>query len=270
MLKDIRIIALDLDGTLTNEEKIITPRTYRVLMEVQRRGIRLCLASGRPPYGMRPLANQLHLSEYDGLLLCYNGGHVELCNSGLVIFHKELPAEYIEELYSFQNENFTLMTYYEDLIYTERPKDKYVLQSAKNNAMTSIGVENFVRDTPRPLNKCLLVGPPDLVPQQEILIKEQMKGKINVCHSTPYFIELLPLNIDKGSAIVNLIETFGMHADQMLSFGDSNNDISMLKVSGTGVAMGNAEESVKAVADYITVDNENDGVAEFIEKYLLI
>ena len=82
--KDIRLIALDLDGTLTNDEKVITPRTYDALMAAQRRGIKVCLASGRPPYGMQPLAEQLRLSEYGGIVIAYNGGYVYDCQTGEV------------------------------------------------------------------------------------------------------------------------------------------------------------------------------------------
>lgn len=94
MTHDIRLIALDLDGTLTNERKEITPVTLDALMKAQRQGIRLCLSSGRPPYGMRPLAEQLQMKRYGGILLCYNGGHVEDCQTGRYWWRNRSPLPF--------------------------------------------------------------------------------------------------------------------------------------------------------------------------------
>ncbi len=268
-LKNFRpsVIALDLDGTLTNDEKIITPRTKEALMKAQQQGIRLCLASGRPPYGMYPLAEQLRMAEYGGLLLCYNGGHVEDCQTGEVYVEKTLPEDVLAPLSEYQRmSGFALMTYYGEHIYTEFPDDRYVAQSSRNNKMTVVKVNNFLTDAPRPLNKCLLVGSPAKVPYWENRIASDMEGRMHVCHSTPYFIELLPLGIDKGPALLSLLDKLGLSADSLMAFGDSRNDLSMIQCAGFGVAMGNAEDDIKAAADYVTLSNNDDGIAAVIEK----
>lgn len=260
------IIALDLDGTLTNERKEITPHTYEVLMRLQRLGSRLCLASGRPPYGMRPLAEQLHMAEHGGLLLCYNGGHVEDCQTGEVLVERTLDEALLPRLVEFQNESgLTLMTYHHDTIYTEHPDDPYVAISSRNNKMQVKGVKDFITDTPRPINKCLMVGAPELIPLWEERMAREMQGKMHILHSTPYFIELLPEGIDKGSALEELLKHCGMEHNQLIAFGDSHNDIDMLRMAGTGVAMGNAEDEVKKAADHVTLSNEEDGIAVFLE-----
>ena len=165
-MHNIHIIALDLDGTLTNERKEITPQTLATHMQTQRQGVRLCLSSGRPPYGMCPLARLLQMERYGGLLLCYNGGHIEDCQTGEVLVEKSLDPALLPYLHQCQQRSgMTLMTYHDDHIYTEHPDDPYVLQSSRNNKMAIRGVKDFIRDTPRPLNKCLMVGSPDLVPQ---------------------------------------------------------------------------------------------------------
>ncbi|MBQ0074937.1 MAG: HAD family phosphatase, partial [Prevotella sp.] len=236
------LIALDLDGTLTNEQKEITPYTYEVLMRMQQQGARLCLASGRPPFGMRPLAEQLHMADYGGILLCYNGGHVEECGSGKVLVEQPLNEAYLPELHDFQQQSgMTLMTYYEDCIYTEKPDDEYVAVSARNNKMKVVKVEDFVRDIPRPVNKCLMVGSPEKVAQWEPVMAKAMEGRMHVCHSTPYFVELLPLGIDKGPSLMKLLSQLGMTPEDLIAFGDSYNDLTMLQLAGKGVAMGNAE-----------------------------
>ena len=268
---EIRLIALDLDGTLTNDEKVITPRTYNALMMTQQRGVRLCLASGRPPYGMQPLAEQLEMSRYGGVVIAYNGGYVYDCQTGEVLREVFLDENLLTRLYEFQQlSGMTLMTYHGDKIYTERPDDEYVRISVRNNKMTAVGVENFVADIPRPVNKCLMVGNPDIVPEWERRMQEAFCGEMHILRSTPYFIELLPLGIDKGPALESIASRYGFLTDNIVSFGDSYNDVSMLRTSGIGVAMANADEEVKAAADMITLSNNDDGVAHVIEKLCMV
>lgn len=271
LMNEIHIIALDLDGTLTNENKEITPHTFAALMKAQQQGVRLCLSSGRPPYGMRPLARQLQMERYGGMLLCYNGGHIEECATGKVLVEKELSPTLLPYLHECQQRSgLTLMTYYEDLIYTEHPDDLYVHQSSRNNKMQIKAVQDFIHDTPRPLNKCLMVGSPELVPQWEAIMQKETEGQMHICRSTPYFIELLPLGIDKGSALRQMLSNLGMTTEALMAFGDSYNDISMIQSAGTGIAMGNAEEAVKSVADYVTDDNEHDGIAKALYHFNVI
>ena len=94
-----KMIVLDLDGTLTNEKKEITAKTYNSLMQAQQQGVKIVLASGRPTYGIVPLARQLHLSEYDGYILAYNGGKIVSCGSGATIFNQELSPELVPYLH---------------------------------------------------------------------------------------------------------------------------------------------------------------------------
>ena len=280
----IKLIALDLDGTLTDDKKNITPLTLEALMQVQRQvreneygnphapqGVRVVLASGRPPYGMRPLARQLHMEQYGGIILCYNGGHVEDCATGEVYVERLLPEGILPMLHRFQQESgMTLMTYYEDKIYTEHPADEYVGISAYNNKMQVVGVKNFITDTPRPLNKCLMVGPHDKQVVWEKKIQEATSDQLYVCHSTPYFLELLPKGIDKGPSLVSLCQRLDISPSEMMTFGDSNNDKQMILLAGIGVAMGNADDDIKQVADFITLDNNSDGVAYALKHFGLI
>ena len=107
-----------------------------------------------------------------------------------------------------------------------------------------------------------MVGSPELVPQWEKTMQREMEGRMNICRSTPYFIELLPPGIDKGHALSQVMRHIGMEPGNMMAFGDSYNDITMIQTAGIGIAMGNAEEAVKAVADYTTDTNEADGIAK--------
>lgn len=268
--KDIRLIALDLDGTLTNDEKKITPETKEALMEAQRMGVRLCLASGRPPFGMMPLVEELEMARYGGILMAYNGGYVMDCQSGKVITEVILDDSLLFRLHEYQElSGMTLMTYHNDKIYTEHPNDSYVQISSRNNRMKVVGVENFTRDVPKPVNKCLMVGEPADVPYWEKEMQDAFCGEMHILRSTPYFIELLPLGIDKGPALSAICNATGMSVGNAMAFGDSYNDISMIKAAGIGVAMENAEDAVKASADIVTLSNNADGVAKVVKEVIL-
>ena len=268
--KDIRLIALDLDGTLTNDEKKITPETKEALMEAQRMGVRLCLASGRPPFGMMPLVEELEMARYGGILMAYNGGYVMDCQSGKVITEVILDDSLLFRLHEYQElSGMTLMTYHNDKIYTEHPNVSYVQISSRNNRMKVVGVENFTRDVPKPVNKCLMVGEPADVPYWEKEMQDAFCGEMHILRSTPYFIELLPLGIDKGPALSAICNAMGMSVGNAMAFGDSYNDISMIKAAGIGVAMENAEDAVKASADIVTLSNNADGVAKVVKEVIL-
>lgn len=268
--KDIRLIVLDLDGTLTNDEKKITPETKEALMEAQRMGVRLCLASGRPPFGMMPLVEELEMARYGGILMAYNGGYVMDCQSGKVITEVILDDSLLFRLHEYQElSGMTLMTYHNDKIYTEHPNVSYVQISSRNNRMKVVGVENFTRDVPKPVNKCLMVGEPADVPYWEKEMQDAFCGEMHILRSTPYFIELLPLGIDKGPALSAICNAMGMSVGNAMAFGDSYNDISMIKAAGIGVAMENAEDAVKASADIVTLNNNADGVAKVVKEVIL-
>ena len=113
-----------------------------------------------------------------------------------------------------------------------------------------------------------MVGDPEIVPEWEKRMAEDMGERMHILHSTPYFIELLPPGIDKGTALAKILQHYGMSPRNLIAFGDSYNDIDMLRLAGKGVAMGNAEEKVKQAADYVTLTNEEDGVAVFLEEMI--
>lgn len=262
-MNNFRLIALDLDGTLTNEEKVITPKTYATLLDLQLNGVKLCLASGRPPYGMLPLAHHLHMEEYGGVVMAYNGGFVMDCATRNVIYELTLSPSLLPRLHAFQEQSgMTLMTYHSDTIYTEHPSDPYVAISSRNNNMRIEGVSDFVHDIPLPVHKCLMVGDPSKVPYWEHVMQESFGSEMNIMRSTPYFIELLPPCIEKGTALSAIASLLSIDMSDTIAFGDSYNDISMLRAAGIGVAMENADASVKDAADIVTGSNEADGVAQ--------
>ena len=257
-----KLIVLDLDGTLTNSKKEISSRNRETLIRIQEQGIRLVLASGRPTYGIVPLANELRMNEFGGFILSYNGGEIINWESKEMMYENVLPNEVVPVLYECARTNhLSILTYDGAEIVTENSLDPYVQKEAFLNKMAIRETNDFLTDITLPVAKCLIVG--DAV-ESELCIR--LQGKINVFRSEPYFLELVPQGIDKALSLSVLLENIGMTREEVIAIGDGYNDLSMIKFAGMGVAMGNAQEPVKKAADYITLTNDEDGVAEAIER----
>ena len=265
---DYKILVLDLDGTLANTRKEITPRNREVLIQTQQQGTRLVLASGRPTYGIAPLADELQMNQFDGYILSYNGGEIIDWKSKEIHDAKVLPDAVIPQLYECAKRNeLAILTYDKECIVTENPEDEYVKKEAFLNKMEVRKSTDFLTDIHLPVPKCLIVGDPDKLIAVESELSIRLQGQISVYRSEPYFLELVPLGIDKAQSLTVLLEKLGMKREEMVAVGDGYNDLSMIKFAGLGVAMANAQEPVKKAADYITLSNDEDGVAAVVERY---
>ncbi len=265
-----KYLVLDLDGTLTNNQKEITPYTLKTLIEVQKRGVKLVLASGRPTYGIVPLSKELKMKEFGGYILSYNGGKIlDVANMG-VIYESTLPLELVPSLYEMaKGAGATIITYQDEYILTEQPTNKYVQHELFLTKMKPKQVENFVAVVDFAPDKCLIVGDPEqLIPLEgEVLAKHS--EQMNAFRSEPFFLELVPKGIDKALSLERLLRHTGGSREEMIAVGDGFNDLSMIQFAALGVAMANAQEAVKEAADYITLSNEEDGVAAMAHKFIL-
>lgn len=265
-----KLIVLDLDGTLTDSKKKITTHTHDTLIEAQKRGAKIVLASGRPTYGVAPLANALELDKYEGYILSYNGGEIIDWKTGKLMYKKWLDDDVLPYLYKCAKDNhFAIVTYDHEYVLTESPDDEYVLKEALLNVMKIKKVDNFLEAIPRPITKCLIVGEPTRLAELEKEMYEKLKDKMGVFRSEPYFLELVPKGIDKAQSLSVLLEEIGMKKEEMIAMGDGFNDLSMIKYAGLGIAMANAQPVVRENADFITLSNDEDGVAYAVEKYVL-
>ena len=265
-----KLLVLDLDGTLTNSKKEITRHTKETLIKAQEAGLKVVLASGRPTYGVAPLANELELQKYEGYILAYNGGEIIDWKTRELMYEKQLDSDLLPYLYRCAKENdFAIVTYENAYVLTEKPDDEYVLKEALLNVMKIKKVDNFLEAVKHPITKCLIVGEPSRLALLEKEMYEKLKDRMGVFRSEPYFLELVPKGIDKAQSLSVLLEEIGMTKNEMIAIGDGFNDLSMIQYAGLGIAMENAQDVVKQAADFITLSNEEDGVAYAVEKFYL-
>lgn len=266
-----KLLALDLDGTLTNNKKEVSAHTKETLVRAQKeRGVKIILASGRPTYGVAPLADEIGLGEFGGYILAYNGGEVIDWRTREVIHSSLLDRDVLPYLYKCANDNdFAIVTYENEYVLTEKPDDEYVQKEALLNVMKIKKVDNFLEAVKHPITKCLIVGEPVRLAALEKEMYEHLKDRMGVFRSEPYFLELVPKGIDKGKSLEELLRKLEITREELMAVGDGFNDLPMIKFAGMGVAMSNAQDVLKENADFITLSNEEDGVAYAVEKFIL-
>ena len=259
----MKAIVLDLDGTLTNDAKEITPRTLNVLLAAQAKGLRVILASGRPTYGISALAEQLQIGRYGGYVLAFNGGRViEWGSEPRVIFDQTLDPALVPPLYqAAKDAGCEILTYQGEGIAATCVRDKYVLHEAFINKMPVTLYDDFVHQVQYPINKCLIVGDPKRLIPLEQSLASAYDGRLSVYRSAAFFLECVPPGIDKAASLSRLIENLGIRREELIAVGDGYNDLSMIRFAGLGVAMANAAREVQDAADYITWSNQEIGRA---------
>ena len=266
-----KLLVLDVDGTLLNDAREISKRTLSALLKVQQMGVRIVLASGRPTYGLMPLAKTLELGNYGGFILSYNGCQIIKAQNGEILFEKRINPEmlpYLEK--KARKNNFAIFTYHDDTIITDNPENEYIQSEAELNHLEIIKEEEFSTAVDFSPCKCMLVSD-----DEEALVglenhwKRRLNGTLDVFRSEPYFLEVVPCGIDKANTLGALMEKLGINREEVIAIGDGVCDVTMLQLAGMGIAMGHSQDSVKVCADYVTESNEEDGVALAVEKMIL-
>ena len=266
-----KMLVLDVDGTLLNDNKEVSKRTLATLRKVQQMGVRIMLASGRPTYGLLGLAKMLELDTYNGYVMAYNGGQVIRAADGEVIFERRINPELIPYLEKKADKNgFGILTYNEDCIVTNMPDNPHIKAEAELNGMKIVYEEHFSIAIDFIPCKCMLVSD-----DEEALVglenhwKRRLDGVLDVFRSEPFFLEVVGCRVNKANTLAAVMEMEGIKTDDIVVFGDGVADVTMLQLASLGIAMGNAPGSVKRCADYITLSNNEDGVAVAVEKAFL-
>lgn len=266
----IKAIALDLDGTLTNGKKEITPRTRQAIDACIDMGVHIILASGRPTPGIWPVARTLGLDKRGGYMLSYNGAQIVDCRTGQVLAQEVLPREWIGPIAKQASRAGGVpVTYGEDAIYTLDAQDQYVQLESRICQLPLRQVEDLGQAVNWDVPKVLVARAPQHMAHVEEQMQQAFAGKLSIYKSSAFFLEVMPLGVEKAQSLRALLTILGLTPEQLMACGDSWNDLSMIELAGLGVAMGNAVPQVKQVANFVTQDNEHDGVAFAIERFIV-
>lgn len=277
----IRVILLDIDGTLTNSKKIITEKTKNALLKAQDMGIRLAIASGRADQGLYQWADVLKMREHHGIFVCYNGAKVMDCQTGEILFHQPLSVadakDVLEHMKRFEvspiiarGDYMYTNDVYAGMIHKSIGGELFnvIEYEARSNSFILCEKRDLVAFADFPIEKILTAGEPAYLQVNWQKMAEPFTDRLSCMFTAPFYYEFTAQNVDKAKAIDTAFTKLGYKAEEMIAFGDAQNDISMLKYAGIGVAMGNAVDEVKAIADEVTLSNEEDGIAESLYRHI--
>lgn len=263
------MLVLDIDGTLTNSEKKVTDVTRNAIIDTIKRGHSVILASGRPTAGIMRVAKDIRIDELGGYILSFNGAKVINAKTMEVIFQNTIPKELIPKIYEEAlSQGVGIISYDDNCIIAGTAIDKYMETESRINNMPIKEVDDFVGYLNYPVNKCLMTGEPSYLEKVEKHMQDKFSSLLSIYRSEPYFLEIMPQNVDKAKSLSKLLDYLGMSKEQMISCGDGFNDLTMIEYAGLGVAMGNAQYVVRKASDFITLTNDEDGVAHVIDKFM--
>lgn len=266
---EYKMIVLDLDDTLLRDDHSISDRTKLALMNAQEKGVKVVLASGRPTFGMTAIADELSLAHYGSFILSFNGGKIIDYQTGEDIFSSTLSYSDIEKLYALsRREGVYIHTYVGDAIITET-ENQFTTTESKITGLPIKIVNNFVDKVTEPPVKVLMVGEPEKLKRVETKLQAELAEEFSVMRSKPFFLEFTEKGVTKGTSLNQLIQACGIKREEVIAIGDSYNDQAMIEFAGLGVAMGNAPDDIKAIADLVADTSMNDGVAKIVETYIL-
>lgn len=265
-----KYLILDVDGTLTNSKKEISDKTLEALLGIERNGHKIVIASGRPTPGIKWIVDELKLKEYGGYALCFNGAKVLDLKTGDIIYQNIFPRECIAPMYEYAlSHDMGMVTYEGDTVIHGTRADEYMKAEAGLNFMELRWVNDFPNYVTFDVNKCLFTAAPDVAPELERELVETYRDKLSIYRSEEFFIEAMPLGVDKAASLDRLFTAIGVDVEDTVACGDGFNDMSMIQYANVGVCMKNGQQAVKEVADYVTErTNDEDGLCEAIDKFI--
>ena len=265
----IKLIALDLDGTLLTPEKTISDKTRNALIELQKQGIKLILASGRPTPGLFSEAKKLKMNEYYGYLLSYNGAALHVYDSMEVLHSQTLTRDQAHRIieHGHKYSQMTMMTYNDHTLLCENVSAYRVLPEAKMCRIGVKQVQNLHMAMSFDPYKFLFAIEPEKMNKLEEEFKKPFEDELSMVLSTPYYMEVMNKGISKGKILHKLLDILHLKPENLMAFGDGQNDLEMLKMAGISVCMGNGDPLCKETADFVTLRNDEDGIAHAIEHF---
>lgn len=268
----VNLIALDLDDTLLNDERKISGRNIEILRRCAQRGIYVVLCSGRAEDGIKPFISQLNIAALESgkYVIAINGCSIFDMHKRLQIYKKTVSAEILHYVHKAAKEmEFETEVYSDDVVFYSKETD-WTLRDVKMCGLKGREAQDYEKLIDHDFYKMLIPGEPERLQILQEKLKANLKNRAVVFTSKPYFLEILPPDCGKGEAIEWLARYIGIDVKTTMAFGDSMNDESMITKCGYGIAMKNGNEQIKKIADFVTdKTNNEDGVADFLEKWVL-
>jgi len=260
-----KLICFDVDYTLLTDDQQMLPMTEETLQELQERGIKIMLATGKNLEATREIVERLHLTDP---LIFLNGSLIQY-SSGEVLLKWEIPTERSKQVIQLgDQEGMDMMVYKTtDTIIKEGGKFAHTLDKFGDCKLREVKSWHELADNFDSILKILCIDEDTqrLEKMREIL-KSSIQDGINAYLSLPFLLEVQPSGVSKGKALQEVAQLLKIPREAIIAFGDGNNDVEMIQFAGTGVAVENATPKLKSVADHIVPSNNEEGPAQFLRK----
>jgi Cof subfamily protein (haloacid dehalogenase superfamily) len=263
-----KMLVLDMDDTLLTDDHKISELNKKVLLEAQAKGVYVVLASGRPTSAMTAYARELELHLNDSYIISFNGAIISTVKDDLVLFEQKLTVEQIHELYDYSVKMKThIITYVENEIISETDSE-YIEIEKEITGLAHVKVPSFKDAVSKPAVKCILLADPSYLKELEEDLKSAMPH-LSIAMSKPFFLEAAQNGIDKAASIKILAEKLNIQQSEIIAVGNAGNDLTMIEYAGLGVWVDNVTPELRDRANVIVASNNNDGVAEVVQRYIL-
>lgn len=267
----IKLIAIDLDGTLLDSKKEISPRSKTALMEAKAAGVKVVLCTGRPLKAIEVYLEELDLRDNGDYSITFNGGLVQKNESGEIMEKALMPLEDIHELHELAVGLNVPLDVLSDGLVLQLPSspDYPSIYSELNNLLTFEAAQLEQLSADGVYNKAVVALEAEYLDEQIKKIPSEFYDRYEVIKTRKNLLEFMPKGITKAYGISLLAKDLGIKQEEIMTIGDEENDLPMIEYAGLGVAMENAVPEVKAAAQVITDTNDRDGVAKVVETYVL-
>lgn len=264
----IKLIATDMDGTLLNKEHKLSTKNKEAIIDIQKKGVKFVLASGRATTAILPFADELELEKYEGYLISYNGGQIINYKTKEILFHEYMDEKFVKLIFEEAKKyNVSFIAYINEIIYVYK-RDKYSQVEIDLTGMKYEDIENLDNLDLTKVVKCMLITEDKKAEIINNELQEKYGKEIFVVRSSPIFVEFMNKGIDKGSTLVKLLELLKINKENVIGAGDNYNDITLLENVGVPVAVSNAVEDLKKIAVYISKNNDSDAMEDIIQRYV--
>lgn len=265
-MNKIKLLVSDIDGTILNEKCECSKKVRTALNKAREQGVKVVLATGRMFMGADPVRKELG---FDTPLICYQGAMVRKGDD--ILYQNAVENSLAREIIEISRQKkFHLNLYNNDTLIVEDDNKKYMEDYTKGRFTTYQTVDTFDNVKLENVSKllCITYNENEIVNLQKEL-SERFRGKLAIVRSHKYYLEFTDIKATKGNALNFLKKLWNIKTEEVFASGDQDNDYDMLQNAGVKIAMGNASEKLKSIADYICPTINEDGLSYAIEKYIL-
>lgn len=265
----IKLVAVDLDGTLLDPNSKITPEVKAAVAQAKTHGVKIVVTTGRPLPGVTDILKELDLTTQSDYVITYNGALVQRATGEEFIKETLDVEDWLDLDAAARKIGLPIHAITREGIYTpNRDIGKYTVHEAK-----MVNMPLYFRQPEEiaelEIAKVMMIDDPEPLDNGIAYLPFEFFERYNIVKSTPYYLEFMNKKASKGNAVKHLAEKLFLDLDEVMAIGDQENDRSMLEVAGHPVVMENGKAELKKIAKYVTKSNSESGVAHAINEWVL-